>query len=60
VQDGVYIAEYYKDQLGNVSVGKSCIRFKKIEDLDIKTLQKILKIAAKNPGLVGVGKTAKK
>src|SRR3989344_2416332 len=35
VKDGEYIAEIYKDELGKVSVGRSCIRFKKIEDLNL-------------------------
>lgn len=50
--DGKYIAEQYKAELGKVNVGKSCIRFKKIEDLNLKTLQKVIKLAAKSPGLV--------
>jgi hypothetical protein len=49
-KDG-YIAEQYKDQLGKVSVGKSCIRFKKVEDVDLKILKKVLLLAAKKPGL---------
>ena len=53
VKDGEYIAEKHKDELGKVSVGKSCIRFKKIEDLNLKTLEKVIKLAAKSPGLVG-------
>lgn len=53
VEGGEYIAEKYKKELGKVSVGKSCIRFKKIEDLDLKALEKVLKLAAKSPGLVG-------
>ena len=56
VKDGEYIAEKHKDELGKVSVGKSCIRFKKIEDLNLKTLEKVLKIAEKSPGLIGIGK----
>ena len=47
-----YIAEQYKDDLGKVSVGKSCIRFKKIEDLNLNTLKRILQLAEKSPGLV--------
>ncbi len=47
-----YIAEQFKDDLGKVSVGKSCIRFKKREDLNLNTLKKILQIAEKSPGLV--------
>jgi hypothetical protein len=55
VQNGEYIAEKHKNELGKVSVGKSCIRFKKIEDLDLKTLERVIKLAEKSPGLVGVG-----
>jgi hypothetical protein len=52
VDDSGYIAEKYKRELGKVSVGKSCIRFKKIEDLDLKIFKKVLQLAAKSPGLV--------
>lgn len=55
VDDGQYVAEKYKNELGRVSVGKSCIRFKKIEDLNLKALAKVLKLAEKSPGLEGVG-----
>lgn len=51
VENGQYLAEKHKNDLGKVSVGKSCIRFKKIEDVNIETLGKIIKLAAKNPGL---------
>ncbi len=47
-----YVAEKYKKELGKVSVGKSCIRFKKIEDVDLKILKKVLQFAQKMPGLV--------
>lgn len=60
VNDGSYIAEKYKDELGKVSVGKSCIRFKKLEDVNLPVLKKVLKLAAKNPGLVGAGGHGKK
>ncbi len=30
--DGQYVAEKYEKDLGKVTVGKSCIRFKKLED----------------------------
>jgi uncharacterized protein YdhG (YjbR/CyaY superfamily) len=46
-----YIAEKYKEELGKVSVGKSCIRFKKLEDVNLPVLKKVIKEAAKNPGL---------
>lgn len=47
---GLYLAEKHKKELGKVSVGKSCIRFKKLEDVDLKTLKKVLIQAAKSDG----------
>lgn len=47
-----YIAEQYKNDLGKVSVGKSCIRFKKLKDVNLDTLKKVIKIAEKSPGLI--------
>ncbi len=47
-----YIAEQYKNELGKVSVGKSCIRFKKLEDLNLVMLKKVIQIAEKSPGLI--------
>ena len=55
VDNGEYIAEKNKQELGKVSVGRSCIRFKKLEDLNLKTLEKVIKLAVKSPGLAGVG-----
>jgi len=55
VENGKYIAEKNAKDLGKVSVGKSCIRFKRLEDLNLDVLKKVLKSAAKNPGLVGAG-----
>lgn len=52
VADGKYVAEAHAKQLGKVKVGKSCITFKKVEDLDLATLKKVLKMAEKQPGLV--------
>lgn len=46
-----YLAEKHKDELGKVTVGKSCISLKKLEDLHLPTLKKVLQQAAKNPGL---------
>ncbi len=51
VDAGEYLAEKYKKELGKVSVGRSCIRFKKIKDVNLKTLRKVIKLAAKSPGL---------
>lgn len=55
VENGEYVAEKYKSELGKVSVGKSCIRFKKISDLNLDGLKKVLKLAEKSPGLTGIG-----
>lgn len=64
LEDGKYLAEKYKKELsrparpngsghsGGVSVGKSCIRFKKLEDVHLPTLKKVIQQAAKHPGLV--------
>lgn len=52
IEDGKYIAEEHKAELGKVSVGKSCIRFKKLEDLNLDGLKNVLKLAEKSPGLV--------
>jgi hypothetical protein len=35
VEDGRYLAEANQERLGKVSVGRSCIRFKRLEDLDL-------------------------
>ena len=40
--DGEYVPERYASELGNVSCGKSCIRFTKIDKLNLATLKKIL------------------
>lgn len=51
VEGGKYIAEANKSKLGKVSVGRSCIRFKKLADLNLPELKKVLQKAAKSPGL---------
>ena len=40
--EGVYVPERYASELGNVSCGKSCIRFTKIDKLNLETVKKIL------------------
>lgn len=55
VENGEYLAEKHKSELGRVSVGKSCIRFNKIEKVNLPVLKKVIKMAAKNPGLPSVG-----
>jgi hypothetical protein len=40
-----YLAEGYKKKLPKTSIGRSCIRFKKLEDVDVQTIAEILKEA---------------
>ena len=49
-QDGRYLAEAYADRLGKVAVGKSCVRFKRVEDLDLEALRALLREAARSGG----------
>lgn len=60
VRDGQYLAEEYADRLGAVSVGKSCIRFKKLTEVNLPALVEVIKLAARFPGLAGVGEHRKK
>lgn len=50
IENNTYIAEKYKDKLPKASIGKSCIRFKTLEDIDLSTLSDILKKAEKVGG----------
>lgn len=45
VEDAQYVAEKYRDELGQVKIGKASISFKKLEDLDLTGLDKVLSIA---------------
>lgn len=48
-KDGVYTAERRKAELGKkVSVGKSCIRFKRLEDVEMKALESVVKEGARD------------
>lgn len=38
-----YIAEKYKSQFPKANIGKSCIRFKKLADIDLGLLQKVIR-----------------
>lgn len=52
VKDGKYIAEYFKKELPKANIGKSCIRFKKLVDVDLDVIKKILIEAEKVGGFV--------
>lgn len=56
LEENAYLAEKYAKDLGKVSVGKSCIRIKKLDTLNLDTLKKILQIAQKSPGLLSTAK----
>lgn len=43
--------EKLKSELGKLSKGIGCIRFKKIEEINLESLKTVLKLAEKNPGL---------
>lgn len=45
--------EKFKKDFGKLSKGISCIRFKKIEDINLETLKIVLQLAEKNPGVAG-------
>lgn len=49
MEDGEYLAEKNKDKLGKVSVGRSCVRFKKLADLDLKGATELIAQAAALP-----------
>lgn len=43
VADNTYLPEKYGKRLGKVSTGKSCIRFRKLEDLNLDEVRNILR-----------------
>ena len=45
--DQGYVAERYKDALPKASIGKSCVRFKRLGDVDQAVLTKMLQEGAK-------------
>lgn len=38
-----YVAEKYKSDFPKASIGRSCIRFKRLSDIDVKSLEKVIK-----------------
>jgi hypothetical protein len=39
---GEYLAETYKDKLPKADIGKSCIRFKNVKDVDLTVIRELL------------------
>jgi hypothetical protein len=46
-EGGEYIAEKHRAELPKANIGKSCIRFKRLSDIDLKVLEKVVKLSAK-------------
>lgn len=44
-KNGKYVAENYKRQLPKADIGRSCIRFKKLEDINLEVLGDIIQSA---------------
>jgi hypothetical protein len=42
VDNGQYVAEKHKKDFPKASIGRSCIRFKKTEDISLEALKKVL------------------
>ena len=47
---GRYLAEAFADRLGKADVGKSCVRFKRVEDLDLDGVRELLREAGRLGG----------
>ena len=48
-EDGKYLAESYQPKLPKASIGRSCIRFKRLSDVDTGVLSTLFRTAAANP-----------
>ena len=44
--DEGYVAERYKERLPKASIGKSCVRFKRVSDLDEDALRELIRESA--------------
>jgi hypothetical protein len=51
-RDGAsYLTDEYREKLPKADIGKSCVRFKKVADVDEATLQDMVKVAAELPAI---------
>ena len=41
-EDGGYLAESYRERLPNAGIGKSCVRFKRLANVDIDVVRELL------------------
>ena len=44
--DNGYVAEQYRDRLPGANIGKSCVRFKRLADLDENVLRELIRACA--------------
>jgi len=49
-----YLVEQHAKKLGKVKTGRSCINFKKLEDLNLAEAMKLVKLAEKSGGINAV------
>ena len=49
-KDGAYLAETYVERLPHASIGKSCVRFKRLDDVDREALRDLITEAHTLPG----------
>ncbi len=54
VKDGLYLPEAYRTKLPRANVGKSCIRIKKLSDVDLAVIRAIVRDAVKAGGAAAV------
>ena len=52
--EGGYLVERNAAKLGNVKTGRSCINFKKLEDLKLDAAMELVKLAEKSGGINAV------
>jgi hypothetical protein len=45
--NGKYLAEAYRNSLPKANIGKSCVRFKKLHDVELDTIKDLIKTASK-------------
>lgn len=49
VVDGDYLAPRYAERLPKASIGKSCVRIKRVADIDLEALAELLREAGRYP-----------
>ena len=47
VEDGEYLAERYRERLPAADIGRSCVRFKRLADVDEEVLRELVGDAAR-------------